>query len=398
MPQHRPPGTYVEETRPTPPIEPAPTGVTAFVGHTLGGPVNRLVPVRSYTDYAKNFGGLAASSEVSYAVLQFFRNGGEKALIVRVPETETGLPDLGMIAGASTSFPMGLGCLEDDEEFDLLCLPDATRPRTPGGTMPEFKVERMVELWRAAADLCRRKRALALIDPPATAATTPDLQAFAAALPRESGAFAACYAPWIVIDDPLHQGQQRHCAPAGTMAGLHARFDKAMGVWKAPAGVDAGPSGVKALARRFTDTEQNILNPLGINLLRDFPQHGIVAWGARTLSLADEWRFVPVRRLASHIERSIVRGLGWAALEPNGEALWARLRQDAGDFLHALFKRGAFAGSAAGDAYFVKCDASTMTPADIAQGNCLIEIGFAPLTPAEFAIVRIALRTRPPPA
>jgi hypothetical protein len=383
---------------PPTPIALVPTGVTAFVGHTLEGPINQVVAVKSFLEYSQSFGGLAGSSEVSYAVLQFFRNGGEKALIVRVPELETGLPDLEMVAGSSTSFSMGLGCLEARDDFDLLCVPDATRPRTPSGSMPEFKIEDMVKLWRKAADLCRRKRALFLLDAPGNQITTADLQVFAASLPREMGAFAAAYAPWIVIDDPLHAGVQRKCAPAGTIAGIDARIDKAIGPWKAPAGLEARANSVKSLTKRFADVDQEILNPLGINLLRDFPQHGIVAWSAHTLSLAADWKYVPVRRLANLIERSLQEGLQWAAFEPNVESLWSALRQNIGEFMHMLFKRGAFPGNRPQDAYFVKCDASTMTQADIDQGNCLVEIGFAAVKPAEFVLLRIALKTQPPSA
>lgn len=398
MPQPQSPQFPISERFSRAPVVPAPSGIAAFVGHTLEGPANEVVAVRSYMDYARIFGGLAASSELSYAVLQFFRNGGDQALIVRVPELDTGLPDLGMVAGATTSFPMGLGCLEGNEDFDLLCLPDATRPRTPGGNLTEFKIEQMVELWRAGADLCRRHQALLLMEAPAALTVTADLQSFAASLPRESGAFAAAYVPWTIIDDPLHQGQQRLCAPAGTVAGLYARMDKIHGIWKAPAGIEARLNSVKALGKRFTDTEQDILNPLGINLLRDLPEYGIVAWAARTLSQADEWKYVPVRRLANHIERSLLRGLRWAAFEPNDEPLWTQLRQDTGDFLRALMKKGAFAGQTDRDCYFVKCDRTTMTQADIDHGLCVIQLGFAPLKPAEFVIVRIVLTTQPPNA
>jgi hypothetical protein len=379
-------------------ITPAPSGIAAFVGHTLEGPINRVVTVKSFLEYSQNFGGLAASSELSYAVLQFFRNGGEKALIVRVPELETGLPGLGMVAGSNTSYPMGLGCLETEDGFDLLCVPDATRPRMPNGSVSEFKIEKMIELWRVATDLCRRKRALALIDAPVEALATPDLKVFAGALPRESGAFAAAYAPWIEIDDPLQEGERRKCAPAGTIAGLFARFDKVHGVWKAPAGVEASLRSVKNLTRRFTDDDQNILNPLGINLLREFPRHGLVAWGGRTLALSDEWKYVPVRRVGNLIERSLQQGLQWPAFEPNAAPLWLGVRQSTENFLHTLFKRGAFPANRPQDAYFVKCDASTMTQADIDQGNCLVEIGFAPIKPAEFVILRIGLKTQPPSA
>lgn len=396
MPQYRTPGTYVEETSQRPPIQPAPSGVTAFVGHTLEGPVNRIVPVRSYTEYANAFGGLAASSEVSYAVLQFFRNSGEKALIVRVPEIETGLPDLGMIASASSSFPMGLGCLESDDEFELLCVPDTVRPRTPGGTLPEFRLERVVEFWRGAIDLCRRKRAMAILDAPAAATTTTALKEIAAAVPRESGAFAAIYAPWTVIDDPLHDGQTRACPPGGSVAGLYVRTDRAEGIWKPPAGARASLRGVRALAARFTDFDGDTLNPLHINLLRDFADQGALVWGGRTLALSSEWKYVSVRRLASHVERSLGRGLDWVAFEPNDEKLWAQIRRAIGDFLDRYWRQGAFAGRTPQEAWIVQCGRQTMRQEDIDQGRCLVDVGFAPVTPAEFVNLRLEFRTQPP--
>lgn len=398
MPTQKTPGVYVDETTGTRAVAPASTGATAFVGHTLEGPINRVVPVKSFTEYSKTFGGLAASSEVSYAVLQFFRNGGEKALIVRVPELDTGLPDLGMVSGASSSVPIGLGCLNADDEFELLCVPDTTRPREPGGSLSEFPMEEMVELWRAAIALCRRKRALFILDAPVDTVSTGAAQTLAAALPREMGSFAAAYAPWIWIDNPLHEGQQRRCAPGGSIAGLYARTDKNLGVWKSPAGTDANLRNVRRLAASFSDAEQAILNPLAINLLREFPGHGFVAWSARTLDISGDWTFVPVRRLANHIERSLTRGLHWTAFEANGEALWAQLRRSAGDFLNTLFRRGAFAGETQTKSYFVKCGPDTTTEADIAQGHVNVQIGFAALKPAEFVILRLQFTTQPPNA
>lgn len=395
MPQHQTPGAYIEETRQRPPIAPASTGVTAFVGHTLSGPINQVVPVKSFLEFSNAFGGLAASSEVSYSVLQFFRNGGQKALIVRVPELETGLPSLGMIGGANSSFPMGLGCLETNDEFELLCIPDAVRPRTPNGSLSEFKTDQMVKLWRIAMDLCQRKRALLLIDAPVETVSVPAAREFAAALPRENGAFAAVFAPWPVIDNPLEDGERRNVPPGGSVAGILARLDRTAGVWKMPDGADAVLRNAKQLSKRFTNNEQDILNPLGINLLRDFDEREVVVWSGRTLDASDEWKYISVRRLANHIERSVTRGLDWISLEPNGEALWAQIRLAIGNFMEGLRVRGAFAGATAKSAYFVKCDRTTMTPADIVQGNTNVLIGFAPIKPDEFVILSLNFRTQP---
>ena len=395
MPQPPQPGRTVEETA-SRAIAPAASGVTAFVGHTLEGPVNRVVPVSAYMDYAKTFGGPAASSELSYAVLQFFRNGGEKALIVRVPELDTGLPGLDMVAGRASSFPMGLRCLEDDAEFELLCVPDCTRPREPGGTVSEFRHDAMAELWGQAMDLCRRKRALLIVDAPVDARDTAAAGAWVRGLPRESGGFAAAFAPWVRIDDPLNEGSPRLCAPSGTIAGLIARTDRQAGLWKMPAGIDASLRQVVGLSHTYGEAQQGVLHPLSLNLLREFPDRGILCWSARTLSISPEFQYVPVRRLASHIERSLQRGLAWTSLETGNEALWKTSRREITAFMEGLFRRGAFPATTPKDAYFVKCGPDSMTQKDIDEGRLIVEIGFAPLQPAEFVILRISLTARPP--
>ncbi|MDH4273633.1 MAG: phage tail sheath family protein, partial [Gammaproteobacteria bacterium] len=143
----------------------------------------------------------------------------------------------------------------------------------------------------------------------------------------------------------------------------------------------------------LTDNENGDLNPLGINCLRNLPVIGRVIWGARTLRgadrLADQWKYVPIRRLALFIEESLFRGTQWAVFEPNDEPLWAQIRLNLGAFMHGLFRQGAFQGSAPRDAYFVKCDAETTTQTDRNMGVVNIIVGFAPLKPAEFVIIKI---------
>jgi uncharacterized protein len=166
-------------------------------------------------------------------------------------------------------------------------------------------------------------------------------------------------------------------------------------VWQAPAGMETTLRGVVDLDARLTDREQGQLNPLGLNVIRTFdvPRH--VIWGARTLAGADtldsEWKYVPVRRLALHIEESLRRGLQWVVFEPNDARLWAQIRTAAGAFLHGLFRRGAFQGPTPRDAYFVTCDAETTTQADIDAGIVHVLVGFAPLKAAEFVIISLRL-------
>jgi hypothetical protein len=164
-------------------------------------------------------------------------------------------------------------------------------------------------------------------------------------------------------------------------------------VWKAPAGTDASLLGVQQLEYNVIDGENGVLNPLGINSLRTFPVFGPICWGARTLfgadQLADDYKYVPVRRLALYLEESLFRGTQWVVFEPNDAPLWAQIRLNVGAFMQDLFVQGAFQGSTPQQAYFVKCDSETTTQTDINNGIVNIVVGFAPLKPAEFVIIKI---------
>ena len=181
--------------------------------------------------------------------------------------------------------------------------------------------------------------------------------------------------------------------PCGTIAGLYARTDGARGVWKAPAGIEATLTGVQSVTYTLTNAENGTLNPLGVNCVRVLPVYGSVAWGARTLrgadSMTSEYKYVPVRRVALFIEESLYRGTQWVVFEPNDEPLWSQIRLNLGAFMHILFRQGAFQGTTPREAYFVKCDKETTTQADINKGIVNILVGFAPLKPAEFVIIKI---------
>jgi hypothetical protein len=204
---------------------------------------------------------------------------------------------------------------------------------------------------------------------------------------------AALYYPRPLIADPLNDFRLRPIAPSGTIAGLYARTDSNRGVWKAPAGTEAVLRGAQKLEYSLTDSENGVLNPLAINCLRNLPVYGNVSWGARTLDGSDqqasEWKYIPVRRLALYIEESLYRGTQWVVFEPNDEPLWAQIRLNAGAFMHNLFLQGAFQGKTPREAYFVKCDKETTTQNDINLGIVNIVVGFAPLKPAEFVIIKI---------
>jgi phage tail sheath protein FI len=215
-------------------------------------------------------------------------------------------------------------------------------------------------------------------------------------LANKTGADApnsAFYFPWVLAPDPLQNGAIRAFPPSGFVAGIMARTDATRGVWKAPAGTEASLTGATGLAVTMSDAENGQLNPHAVNCLRTMPVYGNIVWGARTLhgdnDRGSEWKYVPVRRMALFLEESLYRGTQWVVFEPNDEPLWAQIRLNVGAFMQGLFRQGAFQGTSPRQAYFVKCDAETTTQADINLGIVNIYVGFAPLKPAEFVILKI---------
>ena len=201
---------------------------------------------------------------------------------------------------------------------------------------------------------------------------------------------AAIYWPRLVV---AANGGTKVIDPAGAIAGLMARTDSNRGVWKAPAGIEASIRGIRGVQHSMSDSENGIINPEAVNAIRVFAT-GIVSWGARTVagfnnSGNDDYKYIPVRRLALFIEESLYRGLKFAVFEPNDEPLWAQIRVAAGAFMNNLFRQGAFQGQKASDAYFVKVDSETTTQNDINLGIVNVVVGFAPLKPAEFVIITI---------
>jgi phage tail sheath protein FI len=205
--------------------------------------------------------------------------------------------------------------------------------------------------------------------------------------------YSAIFYPRIKV---LENGLIKHVGPSGAIAGVMSRIDSTRNVWKAPAGVEATIRDVMGLEYLFSDKENGVLNPKGINALRLFPD-GIVNWGGRTMagddSFASEWRYISVRRTALFIEESLYRGMKWVVFEPNDEPLWAQIRLNVGSFMRNLFRQGAFQGKTPKEAYFVKCDNETTTQNDINNGIVNIIVGFAPLKPAEFVILQIQQMT-----
>lgn len=237
----------------------------------------------------------------------------------------------------------------------------------------------------AVADMPRRKN----LGP--TGAVNAIIQTdFAAITPKSN--FGAVYFPWVEVSDPVGDGRDPtlFLGPSGFTAGLYARTDQRRGVWKAPAGLEASLLDARRIEYNLLDAHQDDLNPLGINALRIQPAGGNVVWGARTLQPSSEWRYIPVRRMAIFLRTSIYNGIQWAVFEPNDGPLWAQLRLTIGGFMEQLFRQGAFAGRTTREAFFVKCDEETTPEADQIAGIVNVWVGFAPLRPAEFVVVRLS--------
>lgn len=502
------PGVYIQEIPSgVRTIASVATSITAFVGRTRLGLVEQPTDCFSFGEFIRRFGGLAADFPVTYAVRDFFANGGSQALIVRLfrqgadegRATVTVGGNLNLIAAnpgawgnelrvtvahapptpADIAKPVGLmpadffnltvqdiardvtevfrnlsvaatagarridrvlsagsnliavagalpgarpaeqvdaeatggddgqlldipayqgdavaktgmRALEKADLFNILCIPPQT-----------WIADIANDVWASAATYCVERRAFLIVDPPGAWSVNP-ANAVATArteirnAPPVSGPDArnaALFFPRLVMRDPLRDNQLNVFAPSGALAGVFAKTDATRGVWKAPAGLDAAVAGVERLEIPLTDAENGVLNPLAVNCLRAFPGVGRVVWGARTLrgsdQLGDEYKYVPVRRLALFIEESLYLGTQWVVFEPNDESLWAQIRLNVGAFLQRLFRQGAFQGASPRDAYFVKCDSETTTQDDIDRGIVNIVVGFAPLKPAEFVVISI---------
>ena len=277
----------------------------------------------------------------------------------------------------------GIFAFKDTDLLNILVIPPMT-----------FEEDIEPAVWSKALNFCIDERIMLIVDPPFSWTKPSDVttaNAITNIVSRNEN--AAMFFPHVYLPDPLREYRLQKFAPSGVVAGVWARIDSERGIWKAPAGQEATLRGVSKLSYRLTDGENGQLNPLGVNCLRTFPVAGRVVWGARTLKGADqlssEWKYIPVRRLALFLEESLFRGSKWVVFEPNDEPLWAQIRLNIGAFMHDLFRKGAFQGKTPKEAYLVKCDSETTTQNDINSGIVNILVGFAPLKPAEFVMIRI---------
>ena len=481
------PGVYIEEIPSgVRTITGVATSITAFIGRAWRGPVNDPITINSYGDYERIFGGLWVESSMSYAVRDFYLNGGSQAIIVRLDREATEATitmSLPLVAANVGSWGNNLSVEVDYDTKDptnarLFNLtvseaggstekflnvytdpnnpryiprvleqssalvrvaknndgwivpekrpPEATTPATPNSgddgevltieqfvgsaktgiyalekadlfnllCIPPHVLDGDIEpaLITAAATYCEERRAMLLIDPPSGWMNKEAAKAGIGAGVGTTSKNAAIFFPRLRQANLLRDNQIETFAPCGAIAGIFARTDAQRGVWKAPAGLEAILNGVPALSVSLTDRENGELNPLGINCLRSFPGVGRVVWGSRTLQgadrLASEWKYIPVRRLTLFLEESLYRGTQWVVFEPNDEPLWSQIRLNIGAFMNNLFRQGAFQGKSPREAYFVKCDKETTTQNDIDLGIVNIIVGFAPLKPAEFVIIK----------
>jgi phage tail sheath protein FI len=497
------PGVYIEETTSSVrTIVGVATSITAFIGAAPRGSADMPVRIASFSDYVRRFGGLSRTSPMSYAVSQYFLNGGSDAIIVRVQHGNADTAKLILPAGVGESLTLeadsagdwgnrlrvsvqnsdpvafpnafnlvireldaadptqiaatetflnlttgigdkryvgailaqesalvtvlgappsvrptatlapqplaggldgdaiddgdisdpglegtkeGIYALEKADLFNLLCIPPLTMDADIGTATHD-----------AALAYARRRRAVYLVDSPASWSSAADpvgaveagLDALATKLDN-----GAIYFPRILAPDPLQENRLESFAPSGAVAGVIARTDATRGVWKAPAGMEAILIGVPQLTVKLNDAENGRLNQLGVDCLRSFPGIGNIVWGGRTLRgadrLADQWKYLSVRRTAYFIEETLYRNTAWVVFEPNDEPLWSQIRLNIGAFMQGLFQQGAFQGKTPSQAYLVKCDRETTTQNDINRGVVNIIVGFAPLKPAEFVVIKI---------
>ena len=351
--QFKQPGVYVEEISVGPKsIEGVSTSVVAFIGETQKGPAT-VTLITSWVQFQTVFGSyFDADKFLPYTVEGFFLNGGKRCYIRKV---------------CNNDYAAALSELEKIGEIALVYAPNAQA--TTGLTDLLF-------------DHCERLRSrFVIIDCVKGQAPSNVFK------PKRACSFSALYYPWIQVQE-AGTGKVCMVPPGGHVAGVYARTDIERGVHKAPANQQV--KGVVGLEFAVNDGQQDNLNPQGINCIRNFSGRGILVWGSRTLSNDPEYKYVNVQRLMIYLEQSISRGTQWATFEPNNEKTWAKLKQTTENFLYNSWQAGMLMGAKPLEAYFVKCDRTTMTQNDIDNGRIILQIGVAPVKPAEFMIFSVS--------
>lgn len=348
------PGVYIEEVPfRSVPIEGVSTSTVGFIGASARAPL--AGPLTSFSEFQR-----AAQSNVSanvcLAVRGFFENGGTRCYVARIAPGDPFETALEAMAG---------------EKISVICCPEENAFPSAAAAM--------------AAHCERLKDRVCILQSPQPVISDSAHQ------PPVHSSYAAYYHPWVTVAS-LDGTATVTIPPAGHVAGVYANTDTNRGVWKAPAGVPL--LGMRALSENINTAQSDLLVERGINILRNIPGHGFQVWGSRTTDSQDsQWKYVNVRRLFVYVEQSIQQGLQWVVFEQNGPALWVAVSTTILDFLRDLWTSGALQGVKPEEAYFIRCDRTTMTQVDIDAGRLVALIGLAPTRPAEFVILRILCQT-----
>jgi phage tail sheath protein FI len=316
--------------------------------------------------------------------LELLRNGSfpmKKAAPLPVPVTPRGF-------AGSESARTGINGLSIAEEVTMLIVPDLITAATKADGTVDLNLWKTVQTAMISHCELQSNRMAILDSPPGM--SPQQIKEWRTDVAMYDSQFAAFYYPWIKIDNPgaTNGDSEMLVPPSGHIAGVWARTDDTRGVWKAPANDTI--RGCLDLERAITKPEQGLLNPIGINCIRPFGTRGIRIWGARTLSSDTDWRYINVRRLFNMIETTILDGTQYAVFEPNDVTLWEGVSRTLTGFLTGLWRSGALFGTSADQAFYVKCDAETNPPQSIDEGKLVVEVGLAPVKPAEFVIFRIS--------
>jgi phage tail sheath protein FI len=380
------PGVYIEEiSSGQKAIAGVNTSTAAFVGVTLSGPVGAVPTLlTSFSDFQEVYGDTSditlsgptpqtIHNYLALAVRAFFENGGHSLYVARVAARDGGNAALPTTA----DYAEALTTLEGLTDVSIVAAPGATIAGGGTASVAPIHAALIAHVSRPGA------YQIAVLDPPPSCSIS-DIQALRGLVDSKNGAL---YYPWVTIANPQKPLSSINVPPSGFICGICARVDSKRGVWKAPANEPL--VGATGFERTLTTADTELLNPLGVNCLRAFPGKGNLVWGARTTSSGPEWKYVNLRRYFLYLEQSIDQGTQWVVFEPNGDLLWATVRRVISDFLHNEWRKGALMGSKPEEAYFVKCDRTTMTQNDLDNGRLICVIGIAAVKPAEFVIFRI---------
>lgn len=384
MPEYLSPGVYAEEIASRAhSIEAASTDLALFAGVLPGDPDPEPRVVTSWQEFVDawdssshlDLAGVASPNYLAYAAHAYFQNGGRRLCVVPVGSTSGG-PQAGDYAAALAASLVA--SRQASADISLVHAPGAS-------TWAQREAIEDVLVAHVEDEPGR----FLILDPPAA----QDLAQVRAQRARLDTSHAALYYPWVIASDALAAAGAASVTlpPGGFMCGIHVRTITEQGIHKPPA--NSVILGALDFETRLNELQQDVLNPEGINCLRAFEGRGLRVWGARTMGSDPEWKYINVRRYFDYLQRSLDRGTRWAAFERNDETLWSNLRSAIEAFLFDEWRNGALQGSKPEQAWFARCDRSTMTQDDIDQGRLVCLVGVAPLVPAEFVVLRITQST-----